>query len=241
MLKGVMAMNEKQSSIDWSFWRRWVLSSTLGYSIGGVLGWWTFLLMGILLVSLSMWPLLDSPLAMAAGMALGGAVVGAIVGQVQWKAVRLKTSYDDVMLWMTANFVTMAISWALAFWGAFPGDESGGLKYSLLLAGAFWGVLSAAIQWYFLGEQVRHAAIWVIANSLCGMFVFVLGWGWTLISLEVYGFVDEYTAIFHTIIGTFISWPIAGLLYGLVTGTLLAWLLREPKQPVGLDEDVLAG
>lgn len=232
-------MNEKHTAIDWKFWRRWVLFSTIGYAIGGVTGWFMAFLIAVYFWSTQ--PYSPTPVALGAAMALGGVIAGTAVGLVQWQAVRLKASYDDVMTWMTTNVVVMAISWALAFWGTFPGEGSAGLTFSLLMAGVLWGFLSAAIQWYLLGEQVRHTALWLIANTLCGMLVFVLGWVWTLIPLEVYPNVDEFTGLIHAIIGPIISWPIAGLLYGLMTGTLLAWLLRESKQPVGSDEHVLAG
>ncbi|HRQ37837.1 MAG TPA: hypothetical protein PLD25_07975 [Chloroflexota bacterium] len=240
-------MNEKHTAIDWKFWRRWVLFSTLGYS-GGIGGWLIALILGTLLYTIS-------ASGMVVGMALGGAAVGAFVGLMQGEAVRLKAPHAIGNTWITVNIVGMAISWAILFgvlkildeplgelgiWIVKPSDY---MILSLLAAGGLWGLISATIQWYTFQGRIKHAAIWFILNCLCGVVLFVISWFWIWIHYNPYGYRDEFSVLSPIVLSftSIILWPIAGLLYGMMTGTLLAWLLREPNQPDELNEHVLAG
>lgn len=242
-------MNEKQTPLDWKFWCYWVLFSTLGYGIGGFLGSWTVVLIGVLLAFLAFEPLLYSPLAMAATMALGGAVAGAMVGLMQWEAVRLKRSQANKKTWMTVNILGMAISWALLFGilmeklETWMEESSDYMILSLLAAGGLWGILSAASLWHTLHGQIKHATVWFTVNSLCGIVIFVIGWIWIWIPFYGTGPRDEFSSLAPIVpsITLIISWPIVGFLYGLIIGTLLTWLLRESSQADGTNEHVLVG
>lgn len=244
-------MNENQTTLDWRFWRQWVPYSTLGYT-GGFWGWCVVL---TLLMFLSGESQFYSPLAMAAAMAFGGATAGAVVGLMQWEAVRLKVPHTNKKPWMAVNILSMAISWAILFgileivterlkqegiWLDIPTDYT---LWSVIAAAGLWGILSAANLWRILYGQIEHVALWFTWNSLCGILVFAIGWIWVWIPYTPTGFVYEYTvleALGPSMLSA-VLWLIAGLLYGLMTGTLLAWLLRDAKQPVGSDEHVLAG
>lgn len=244
-------MNENQKSLDWRFLRRWVLFSTLGYDIGCASGYYIGLFVWVLLYGLFAFiglPLY-TPLAIVTGMGLAGAVSGMWIGLIQWEAIRSKAPHAKKRTWMTLNIVGMAISWAILFSVLMEKSENwieGSPNHKmlgLLVAGALWGLLAAVIQWYILHGQIKHAAIWFAVNSLCGIVVFVIGWSWILIPYNVTGYRGEYSslAFFVPSITSIILWPLAGLLYGLITGSLLAWLMREPNQPDELNGHVLVG
>ncbi len=240
-------MNENRASIDWRFWLYWVLLSTVGY--GGV-----FFI--VLFVGSSFYVLLEfvglplyTPLTMVTTMALGGAMTGTWVGLMQWEAIRLKAPNANKKTWMIVNIVGMAISWAILFGILMEKLETGMeessdyMILSLLAAGGLWGILSAAILWHTLYGQIKHAAIWFTVNGLCGIVIFVVGWIWIWIPFNVTGPKDEFSSLAPIVplVILMISWPIAGFLYGLITGALLTWLMRESDQSEGLNEHVLVG
>ncbi len=228
-------MNENQKSLDWRFWQQWVLFSTLSYGIGGVLGWWTLLLMGVLMGTLLVflaYPQPYSSIVMAGAMALGGAVAGAMVGLMQWEAVRLKAPPANKKTWMKLNIVGMAISWTLLFGileilterlgkvGIWIDGPTGYTLLSVIAAGGLWGILFAANMWHILHGQIKHTALWFTVNSLCGMLVFAIGWIWIWIPDNPSSNGDEYSVLAPLVLPsilTIILWPIAGLLYGLMT------------------------
>lgn len=216
-------MNEKPTSIDWQFRDRWVLSSKLGYSIGGVLGW--FLIYPIVAFLENVSSYLPISLILVVASILAGAIAGAVIGMAQWWAVQLKASHADMFLWILVNSTGMAICWMIAFRINELGEITDYMFIALSTAASLWGVLTTAIQWHTLREPIHHTPVWFIATTACGMFAFAVGWVWTLIPVEVYGEVNEYTWLIHSILAPIILWPIAGFLYGLMTGSLQARLL----------------
>ncbi len=222
-------MNEKQTYLDWKFWHRWVLFSTLGYGFGGITSWF--------IVNFGGWFFYPSFLTF---VFLGGAVAGASVGLAQWQAIRLKAPQANKLMWLAGNIVGLAICWTIFYWVMNTRD------FNFLVTGvigAIWGLLSAVIQWYTLQGQIHRAAIWFPLNSVFGLVVFCVGWAWpTIVSVYTNNpgiGVDQL--LYFSVIGLFIAWPIAGLLYGLMSGRLLIWLLGQSNQPDGSDEHVLAG
>jgi hypothetical protein len=224
-------MSENQVSLDWEFWRRWVLFSTLGYGIGGFVGWFIALFLGLF----SMFGLLPF-------IALGGAIAGLSVGMAQWQAVRLKAPHANKWAWLAVNIVGLAISWVLFFWMLFTVPEVYAV-FAFLVTGIFWGLLSATIQWFILQGQIRRPIIWFPLNSLCGILVFAVGLIW--VPIVIFGYMsnsgsDILGFQFLSILFSIFSWPAAGMLTGLATGYLLTWLLSKPTQQDELNEHVLA-
>ncbi len=236
-------MNEKQTSMDWRFWRRWVLYSTLGYGVGGVTGFLIALILALFFIS----PLYPSSLGWV--MAPGGAIAGISIGLALWQAIRMKPHHFDNLTWTAVNMVGMAICWIIFLWimNQDPMDYTteSYLVVAFLVAGSLWGLLSAAIQWHILQQQFQHTKIWFALNVLCGAFVPIIGLVISrfLIGIltDVNDYESEYTFLYIIILAFPIFWPIAGFLYGLVTGTVLTRLMREPNQPDELNEHVLAG
>lgn len=227
-------MNEKQTSIDWRFWRHWVLFSTLGYGIGGFVGYSLAVYMAV--ASSSSGPLPP--------FAIGGVITGISVGLAQWQAIRLKALHADKATWIIWNTIGMGISWVLFHWIMFTYYYPETMPYAFLLTGFFWGVLSSIIQRHALQGQIHRPALWFALNSLCG--ILVLGVGLIWIPAIYFGYMsnsgsDVFGFLFISIVCSILFWPIAGLLYGLVTGSLLTWLIREPNQPDELNEHVLVG
>lgn len=224
-------MNEKQTSIDWKFWRRWVLFSTLGYGIGGFVGWAIFNIGGwFYLIDISMFMII----------VVEAAIIGIAVGLAQWQAVRLKAPQASKLLWVGGNVVGLAISWTFNYWISLT------MGFTFLVIGAtgiLWGLLSTTLLWYVLRGQLRHSVIWFALSSLSGILVLGVGWSWAIILSDFFSNpgigVDQI--LYFSVAAVFISWFIAGLLYGLVTGTLLNWVLRGANQPDELHGHVLAG
>lgn len=219
-------MNGNQTSLDWNFWRRWVLLSTLGYGIGGVVG--------LFLAVFAGWFLPYPAFAI-----LGGVVAGTMVGLVLWEAVRLKAVHTHKLIWLGGHIVGLAISWTLIFW-VVNSMENAFLGIGMI--GVLWGLLFATIQWLTLREQIHRAAIRFILNGLSGVVVFIVGWGWpTLFSGHTFdsGVGVDYI-LYLSILGAFVFWPIAGFLGGVITGSTLIWLSGQPDQPDELNKPELA-
>ena len=221
-------MNNNRAPLDWGFWRRWVLFSTLGYGIGGIVGW---------AIATSVWLFSfayssDSDVPFILSMAGGGAIAGISIGLAQWRAIRLKAPHASKLAWIGGNVAGMAIGWTAFFWVLPVFGKGEPIVLALLVSGGLWGFLAGAIQWHILQGQIQRASIWFALNGLIGIVVFGIGWAWipwlffdylSQMGSETYGI---------PIIGTMfspISWPLAGVLAGGTTGGLLFRLLRPPK------------
>lgn len=239
-------MNGNQKSIDWEFWRRWVLFNTVGYGMGGVAGFIGGFIAGFSIVGLiaqcfySLGLLIPGTymdpgtvmVAVGTAMVLGGAIAGALIGLALWQALRLKTPGVRQATWMKVHIVGMAISW-IVFISIVSIDPEQYMAFALFIPILFWALLSAAVQWQALKGQIQHTPLWFTLYILFGGLVVIVSLIITRFLTNLYPLDsqrDEFTPLLD-LIPPITLWPLAGLLFGLMTGTLLTWLLRGSNQP----------
>lgn len=280
-------MNGNQTSLEWKFWQRWVLFSTLGYGIGGIAGLFAgfsaalfigqFISQFVSLVAGTVsynyptsFEIASITVMIGTVMAVGGAVAGATIGLTLWQAIRVKAPDARQATWMKVHIVGMAISWIMFAWiistpfrqhyevfrsprdsdyffnGAISFNPEEYMFLAIFVPLVFWGLLSALIQWHTLKGQIQHTPLWFALYILCAGLV-------TIISLPVSRFLsnswpvqnhpDEYAPlgdIIELIIALMILCPLTGLLFGIITGSVLIWLLGQSNQQDSLSEHVLA-
>jgi hypothetical protein len=199
------------NQIGWRFGLRWVLLTTAGWAIGFPLGF----ILGELA--------LDN-----AGIEI---CVGAMVGLMQWLVLRrvVKKAGFWVLASITGFIVSSSIHTAACYFWKIP-DDLGHLPgvmawtLSFILGGTLTGLLQQPI----LRRQVCRSGWGVPASAA--------GWGLSVIGLAIIYFILPVMGkgpapfvlllIRNLIVPTVLG---AGLL-GIVTGGVLIWLLRQPKQ-----------
>ena len=133
-----------------------------------------------------------------------------LAGVLQWLVLRRLIA--DTGWWVLVSVVAVAIVGVLVFGLGLINRDVG-----WVLGVAVGWIVLGALQWLVLREQVAGAGWWVLANTL-GLIV----------AVPVVGFVTSATGTPpDSAIGGFLRWLAFGAVYGVVTGTMLAWLLRQ--------------
>jgi hypothetical protein len=138
----------------------------------------------------------------------GGLIAGAVIGAAQWFALRRLVPW----LWIAATSIGMAVGLAL---GAALVDY-GTDRSELILMGAVTGIGVGALQALVLARQgISGAAWWAVANPPAWALA------WLVSSYVLSSNVDEQ----------FTNFGASGaLVFALLTGLLLAWLLRRTDE-----------
>jgi len=139
----------------------------------------------------------------------GGLLAGAVIGAAQWLALRPLVPW----IWAAATSVGMAVG--LAAGAAFV--DYGSSRRDVVVIGAVTGLAVGGLQAVVLARQrVPGAAWWAAANPLAWAL------GWLVTSYVITKNVEE----------RFTNFGASGaLLFAVLTGLLLAWLVRriEPE------------
>jgi len=172
----------------------------LYWSVGNLLGW------AFLLVLRTVLPGITSNSGFFAALL----VLGIPFGLVQWLVLRRFIPVSP--LWVA----TMPVSWFLFYvvayllpeslWQNVNDEAASTLTIGYLVLGALMGLP----QWPMLRRRLARAALWIVGSSL-GVG---LGFGIVLFT----GFISEYE---------YISYTIVVLVYSIITGSLLSWLLEH--------------
>lgn len=194
-------MQVKQRQVGWGFWLQWVLASTVGMFVGFILG---FLVTAGIPEVLGKW----------FGFSVFGIVLGLAVGVLQWSILRRRVSLTGWWVLATAVGGLGIFQAGLIFgFSAFIGP------YKSLVAFLGWigiaslgGLVTGALQWLVLRGKVSRSGWWVLASTV----------GWALsatVTRAIPWGVDDKDAMFGMVV--------AGVVWGMVTGGALVWLLRK--------------
>ena len=202
-------VNERPQ-MGWTFWLKWVSASTVAL----------FIASGAPVLSYGLGSsMMESVLAalyLSFGGALRGIFVGALVGALQWLVLQRQVFWAGRWVWASA------IGWAIGYAVAWPVLHF--VRAIILSPGdivdtAFivWGASSYAVLgiavgmtlWHVLRHQVPRIVWFVIASTV----------GYSVFGAGVYA-EPSFLGLALTLGG-----PVLG---GIVTGTFLVWLLRQP-------------
>ncbi len=199
-------MKVKSGKVSWGFWLQWVLASAVGMFVGLFLG---FVVAASIPDVLGRW----------FGFSVFGIVLGIAVGILQWFILRRRVSVTG--WWVLASAVGgLGIFQA----GLIFGFSACLGSYESLVAFLGWiaiaslgGLVTGTLQWLVLRGKVSRAGWWVLASTvgwaLSATVTRVIPWG-----------VDDKDF--------FMGMVVVGVVWGMVTGGTLVWLLRKPVPEV---------
>jgi hypothetical protein len=150
---------------------------------------------------------LIGPITTPLAGALGGVVTGAVIGAAQWLVLRRRLPLSP--WWIAATAAGMGVGLALGI--ALLGTTTTGA--TLLLRGLITGAGIGIAQYVLLRDVGGRAPVWALVVALC----WALGW---MITRAV----GVDLALQWTVFGSS-----GALLFQLLTGLMLAWMLRRGK------------
>jgi hypothetical protein len=139
--------------------------------------------------------------------ALGGALTGAVIGAAEWLVLRRRLPLTSA--WIAATALGMGVGLALSI--ALLGTDTAGS--ALPLRGLITGAGIGAAQYLLLRSQISRAPVWALVVALS----WAVGW---LITRAVGVDLAQHWSVFGSS---------GALLFQLLTGLTLAWLLQERK------------
>lgn len=185
-------------------------------------------------------------------LALSGAIIGGWLGLMQWLFLRKQISKAG--RWILASSLGVLIGAPLSWlaYGMILYNRPDGfgffinyafIRYDYTIFGIFLGLAIGTSQWFVLKQQVHRAGSWIIALPICFTLGIALANFYQLsyapeVSIH-HRLAQSITALFPNIeisniqvLGLFnILSVLAGLVgVGLITGTLLNWLLSFHKK-----------
>ena len=197
------------------FLRNWTLLNASFFIIGYIM----MLLFGILMmeitnISMSEWP---SPIEQTVWQIGNAILIGGSVGFIQWKMLRKTYSISSSWIYLIpagmifTELITGILLWKMginrgefAFWEANP------LPHALIVT--IYGLVIGLIQSPILRKHFSMSAIWIVASTIA--------WGVSILITAIKVSNDIFLLI------TFI---VGILLYGLITGATLMWILKPKK------------
>lgn len=229
----IKSFEKKDSSLNWSIWRYWVVANAFAELIG---------LGGAALVGVLAFMDLEAlygPAAMALIMILAGTFLeGVVVGAAQWTVLHRAILQLHWQKWIGATAVGAFTAWLL---GMIPStlmalaeteeavataqpEINNLVLFSLAaLMGLVLGPILALPQWLVLRRYVENAFWWIPANALAWMVGMVLVFvGINLVPAE------GITAT--VILGVAITLLLAGICVGAIHGLALIWLLKQRRK-----------
>jgi hypothetical protein len=221
-------MTVNQNNLGRSFWLRWMIATTIGFVIGGAVSGALVNAAEVRFAGVT--SALIGAIALASADAVAFGLLGAALGSAQWFVLR------DVFAWPGTWIAANAGGWAAAgvvsgiLGGAFGGALTGvGPDYGrigvVIAYGSGFGslLIPGFFQWLALRRQVKRAGWWVAAQFLSFLAANAVAFpimlvasgplGWELPSAQAWGFLGI----------------LAGLIYGSLTGAVMARLLGRPR------------
>lgn len=221
-------MDTERVQVGWRFLFWWVLASTVVLALGLAVGFFATVLSHAFFFVSKL-----GVVGEALNFAVGGAVAGALLGSAQQRYLRRGVLPAD--WWVLASTVGWAVGAGMG--GAVDLVVGGeGLNFALMVAvgGASVGIA----QWLVLRRQVARAGWWVLTNTLVGG---ALGGA---VDLVVGGLGGLDASAGLAVLAIIPLLPVGGFLasavYGVITGGVLVWLLRQPvTQEPSLPQDAV--
>jgi hypothetical protein len=197
-------MSSELQQTGYKFWLQWVLACTIGWTVAGQAAWSGLSLQFLLgLVKDG-----SSDLAHVLGMVL----FGSLLGTAQWLILRRQLSRAG--WWVLAVAAGEVIGEVLGSRVGFIVDRCLGMgvgaelsRVAVMAWCATEAVLVATGQWLVLRQRINQAGWWVLVATA----------GW-VVSYATGELVDE-------VVGEVARWAVVGSIYGIITGTVLVWLL----------------
>ena len=196
------------------FLRNWTILNAAFYIIGYIL----LILFGILMmevtnVSMDEWP---SPLEQTIWQIGNGILIGSSIGFIQWRLLRKTYSIPSSWIYLVpAGIILTELVAGILLWkmginrGEFAFWEANPLPHALLAS--IYGLVIGLIQFPIIRKHFSKGTIWIVASTLA--------WGVSILITAIKVQNDIFLPI------TFV---IGILLYGLITGSTLMWILK-PK------------
>lgn len=197
------------------FWLLWVWACTLGLEIGiffgRVLGHPSSGVMFTFLQNI-----------------IGGVILGTTIGFAQW--LILRHHFPREPFWLLANTIGWGIGWEVG-WAMHDRFK---IPYGSIVAWTIgWtiiGLLVGLSGWFILRRHVRRASWWVVANVVGAALGGSLGGYGYQLAFEVIQMIGASRLTMIVAIGSTFLGP--GLIYGTVTGGVLAWLISYRRHPL---------
>jgi len=197
------------------FLRNWTLLNAAFFIIGYIM----MLLFGILMteitnISMSEWP---SPFEQTIWQIGNAILIGGSIGFIQWKMLR--KTYGISASWfylLPAGMIFTELIAGILLWkmGINRGElvfwESNPLAHALIAT--IYGLVIGLIQFPLMRKYFFNGALWIVASTIA--------WGVSILITAIKAQNDIFLLITF-IIGT--------LLYGLITGATLMWILKPKK------------
>jgi len=192
---------------EWGFvWLLWVWANVLGLGAGLFIG-----------------RLFSGPTANLSVMfqtsLLGGIITGTTVGFAQWLVLR--GQLPRLGVWVQLSTLGWTVGWELG-WAI--QDRVDGVA-GWVAGWSIIGLVAGLAQWFVLRRSLRGAGWWVLASTLGGAAGGALGGYFFSLAFEFIAVVGASSTVMTlTTVGIVMG---VGLAYGIVSGGVLAWLLRN--------------
>lgn len=197
-------MQARRSQVGWGFWLLYVLATILGMAVGCLLAFVATAIVFAPLRVLGEW----------LPWTVFGIVLGITVGILQWIVLRRRVSGAGWWVVASAGGGIGAMQSGTVF-GRSPSFESLAALLGCIGIVALGGAVTGTLQWVVLKKQVSRAGWWVLVSTVC--------WPLSVIGVSALPWSDLYGAALSVML-------VAGAVLGMVTGGVLAWLLRRPAQ-----------
>jgi len=194
-------MNTEHSKSDRGLWLAWFLASSMGYSIGAILG--LFLAYGLFN---------RDPFDIIMGVTLG-TVMGVTGGYFQWVVLRARIA--GVGLWGLAS----ALGFGLAMGAIVAANTGENSALAGVLIASVFGLASGILQCLILRRKVARAGWWLLAN----LFGSLVG---AMIALPIATVILDAG---KWLLGVMTLGLVFGAGNGAITGAALVWLLRPSE------------
>ncbi|NJN68318.1 MAG: hypothetical protein HC884_17210 [Chloroflexaceae bacterium] len=191
---------------DWGFlWLVWVWACALGMGVG------------LLLCQLMSGPLPSTPISLMTNF-VGGVIVGTTTGFAQWLVLR--GFFPRERWWLLASTFAWAIAWEAGWTLQEMMDNLAGWVLGWATIGAMVGL----VQGIMLSRHFRRGGWWLVAN--------ILGYA---MGGAVAGLVFDITFDIMSVVGASRTGMIIamggmvlgpGIVYGIITGGVLVWMVR---------------
>jgi len=166
---------------------------------------------------------LGTPLSNTLSFMAAGIILGLGIGLLQKRL--LEKFFKVSWYWMYAamlGFVINELITGLFLWpvGTVRGQLiflDGDLFAEALIYTAA-GLIIGLLQWRVLKKAFKRSAFWILASGL--------GWGICFFTLCSWNF---FPSLAHSILAIALFGLVASILYGLITGTVILWIMKSKK------------